>query len=128
MIEAVAIQNPKSKIDMHEVSVMQSALEIALEHMRRQNAARIHRIHMRVGALSSVVPEALEFAFDVVTHGTPAEGATLEIERVPAVCRCPACQIEFEPDGYFYECPQCGSLNVEIRRGRELELAFLEVS
>ncbi len=52
---------------------MQNALEIALEHMRQRNAARIHRIHMRVGALSSVVPDALEFAFDVVTQGTPAE-------------------------------------------------------
>lgn len=107
---------------------MQNALDIALEHMRWQNATRIHRMHMRVGALSSVVPEALEFAFDVVAQNTPAQGATLEIERVPAVCHCPACQIDFTPDGYFYECPQCGSLNVEIRKGRELELAFLEVS
>jgi len=107
---------------------MQNALEIAVEHAKRQNATRIHRIHMRVGALSSVVPEALAFAFDVVTQGTPAEGARLEIERVPARCFCPACQLEFEPDGLFYECPQCGSLNVEIRAGRELELAFLEVS
>lgn len=113
---------------MHEVSIMQNALEIAVDRARRQNATRIHRIHMRVGALSSVVPEALAFAFDVVTQGTPAEGATLEIERVPAVCYCPACQIEFEPDSLFYECPQCGSLNVEIRKGRELELTFLEAS
>ena len=113
---------------MHEVSVMQSALDIAIDHAKQQNATRIHRISMRVGALSSVVPDSLEFAFEVVTQGTIAEGAKLEIERVAAVCYCPACQIEFEPKDVFYVCPQCGSLNVEVRKGRELELAYLEVS
>ena len=113
---------------MHEVSVMQSALDIAIDHAKQQNATRIHRINMRVGALSGVVPDALEFAFEVVTQGTLAEGAKLEIERIPALCYCPACRIEFEPKDVIYACPQCGSLNVEIRAGRELELAYLEVS
>ena len=113
---------------MHEISVMQSALDIAVEHAQRQGAKHIHVIRMKVGALSSVVPESLEFAFDVVAQGTLAEGGKLEIERVPAVCYCPACQIEFEPDGYFYECPRCKGLDVQIRRGRELELSQLEVS
>ena len=115
---------------MHEISVMQSALDIAVEHAQRQGAKHIHVIRMKVGALSSVVPESLEFAFDVVAQGTLAEGGKLEIERVPAVCYCPACQVEFEPDDYVYvyECPQCKSLDVQIRHGRELELSQLEVS
>ena len=113
---------------MHEVSVMESAIEIAVEQAKAQNAQQIHRIGMRVGALSSVVPDALEFAFDIVTKGTMAEGATLEIEQVPALCYCPACKIEFEPESFFYECPQCHQPTAEIRRGKELELSFLEVS
>ena len=113
---------------MHEISVMQSALDIAVEHARRHGAQRIHCIGIKVGALSSVVPEALEFAFDVVVQGTMAEGAKLDIERVPAACYCPACQVEFEPDGPFYECPRCTSLDVQVRRGRELELSQVEVS
>ena len=59
---------------MHEVGVMQSALEIALEQAGRQGASRIDCIALRVGMLSGVVPEALEFAFDVVARGTIAEG------------------------------------------------------
>jgi hydrogenase nickel incorporation protein HypA/HybF len=107
---------------------MHSALDIAVEHAKRQGAQRIHRIKLRIGALSGVVPEALEFAFDVVTQGSMAEGAALEIERVPAACYCPACDLEFEPDSSFYECPRCKSLDVKVRRGRELDVAWLEVS
>ena len=59
---------------MHEVGVMQSALEIALEQAGRQGASRIDCIALRVGPLSGVVPEALEFAFDVVARGTIAAG------------------------------------------------------
>ena len=59
---------------MHEVGVMQSALEIALEQAGRQGAGRIDCIALRVGMLSGVVPEALEFAFDVVARGRSPRG------------------------------------------------------
>lgn len=113
---------------MHEVSLMSNTLDIALEHANRQEAQKIHRIKMRVGALSGVVPDALEFAFDVCTQGTIAEGATLEIEYIPVSCYCENCQLNFQPDDIFYECPNCHNLSTQIRQGKELELTSLEVS
>jgi hydrogenase nickel incorporation protein HypA/HybF len=113
---------------MHEVSLMQSALELALEHAARQGASRIHRITLRVGALAGVVPEALEFAFDVVTRDTLADGAVLEVERVPVVCSCVDCAVEFVPDTEFFNCPRCGRPSADVRSGTELELTRLEVS
>jgi len=113
---------------MHEVGVMQSTLRIALERAAGEGAQRIHRLTMRVGPLSGVVPEALEFAFDVLARGTLAEGATLDVERVPMICSCPDCGLEFPSDDAFCECPRCHRFGVEVRCGRELELASLEVS
>lgn len=113
---------------MHEVSIMAQTLEIALENAYNQSAKKIHRLKMRIGAMSGVVPEALTFAFDVVTEGTIAEGAKLEIEIVPVICYCLHCQIEFQPLDLFYECPQCLSLSNKIIAGREIELTSLEVS
>ena len=113
---------------MHEISVMQSTIEIAIEHAQARSAEKIHRIHMRVGALAGVVIDALEFAFPIVAQGTMAEGATLEIEFVPALCRCSTCGSEFEPKDFFYECPNCQALTVDLLHGKELDLAFLEVS
>lgn len=113
---------------MHEVSVMQSALRLALEHAEGQNAGRIHGITLRVGRLSGVVPEALEFAFEVVTRGTIAEGATLTIEALPLRCHCPTCGLDFEPPEFDFTCPTCGDPRTRVSSGQELELACLEVS
>lgn len=113
---------------MHEVGLMQTALELAAEQTRRQGASAIHRIRLRVGNLSGAVPEALEFAFEAISQGTLAEGAQLEIERVAVVCHCETCDREFQPDDVVFECPRCGELSVDVRQGRELELAQLEVS
>jgi len=113
---------------MHEVGLMQSALELAEEQARLRGAGRIHRITLRIGKLAGVEPEALAFAFHVVTTGTMADGATLGIESVPVVCFCAACRAEFAPEGFVFACPRCGALSQDVRSGQELELTSLEVS
>lgn len=113
---------------MHEVGLMQGTLAIALERAAQEGAHRIHRLTMRIGPLSGVVPEALEFAFDVLSCGTIAEGGKLEVEHVPIMCYCPRCRLEFQPDDLFCECPRCHDPRIEVRQGRELELASVEVS
>ncbi len=113
---------------MHEGGVAQSALDMALERAAAEGAGRIHRMTLRVGPLSGVVPEALEFAFEVVTQGTIAEGATLEVVRVPVVCFCRSCAREFPAADLLCECPACHRPGGDVRQGRELELAALEVS
>ena len=113
---------------MHEVSLMSNTLDIALAHAQQQGATKIHLIKMRVGALSGVVPDALEFAFDICTQGTIAEGAKLEMDYINVSCYCPNCSINFQPDDVIYECPQCHQISADIRQGKELELTSLEVS
>lgn len=113
---------------MHELSLMQDTLILAVQHARQAGGTRIHRLMMRIGPLSGVVPEALEFAFEVVARETMAEGARLEIERVPIVCHCAACAREFEAADMLCECPECHQPSSEIRRGREMHLMSVEVS
>jgi len=112
---------------MHEVAIMEEAVRLALDAAKSAGARRVLALRLRVGALSGVVPEALRFAFDVVCHDTPAEGATLEIESSPAVCWCATCQAEFDCADLLNECPRCRSFSGELRRGRELEIAAVEV-
>lgn len=107
---------------------MEETLAMAFEQMRQNQAARIHRITLRIGALSGVVPAAMEFAFDIVARGTPADGATLEMQFVPTRCRCSDCGFAFAPEERFLECPRCGVADPEILQGRELELTAMEVS
>jgi hydrogenase nickel incorporation protein HypA/HybF len=113
---------------MHEVGLMQRTLEIAIEHAAKHGAQRIGRMTLRVGVSAGVLSEALSFAFDVLSPGTIAEGAELEIEVVPVVCFCAVCHQEFRPRGILYECPCCLQISTQVRRGQELELATLELS
>ena len=113
---------------MHEFSLMQSTLELAAQQMHAAGATHLHRLKVRVGKLSGVVPEALRFAFESLTSKSFADDAKLEIEEVPAVCWCPTCAAEFETTNLNYECPRCHQPSGDLRRGRELELASLEIS
>ncbi len=113
---------------MHEVGLMENALAIALNYATREQATRIHQIALRVGELSGVEPDALRVAFDVLTQGTIAENAQLNIEFCPTLCYCPVCKAQFQsPDG-GYDCPTCQTWSLSIVQGKELELTSLEVS
>ena len=106
---------------------MEGALEMALVKAREAGAQRLLRLRLRIGALSGVVPEALQFAFEALTPGTIAEGAELAIDRVPARFWCAACAREFASDDLFADCPGCHRPSGDLRAGRELELASLEI-
>jgi hydrogenase nickel incorporation protein HypA/HybF len=106
---------------------MQSALGMALDQARQAGARQLLVIRLRIGALSGVAPEALRFAFEVLAPGTLAEQAELAIESVPARFWCAECRREFVSDDLLAECPGCHRPSGELRAGRELEVASLEI-
>ena len=106
---------------------MDGAVRLAVDAAKKAGASRVLALRLRVGALSGAVPEALRFAFDVVCRGTIAEGASLEMETVPATGWCPVCRADFTCEDFIDECPRCHNPNGELRRGRELEIASVEI-
>ncbi len=118
---------------MHELAITQSMLEVALKHARQAGAQRIGRIHLVVGDLSGVVGESVQFYFDIISRGTPAEGAELAFRRVPAGFRCRACGAEYEPRSQAeaaelaWACPSCGEVRPEVTGGREFMVESIEV-
>ncbi len=112
---------------MHEVGIMQSILAVAEQQARAAGAVRIHQVRVRIGQLAGVVPDSLQCAFEILRPPTLAAAARLEIEEIPPTCWCAVCQREFASPELWWQCPQCGAASNELRRGRELELASLEV-
>jgi hydrogenase nickel incorporation protein HypA/HybF len=114
---------------MHEIGIMQSVLETVLGQAEQQHATRVHRVTLRVGVFTGVVPDALQFAFEVLTKGTPAEGAELCIVTAPARSTCRECGAEYEvKDLASLECPGCHGFSDNFRGGRELEISDIEIS
>jgi len=114
---------------MHEVGIMEAALGAVLSQARSRGAQRVHRIVLRIGALSGVDADSLRFAFDAIAAGTIAAEAELEIRDVPAVAHCASCAKDFTAvSGAIFSCPRCRRLSGEVRQGRELELSRIEMS
>ncbi len=112
---------------MHELSLMEAVREQVLEQAERHGALCIDVIHLRIGSLAGVEPEALAWAFAQVMAGTPAAEARLRIENVPARCLCAVCATSFEAEAGTCRCPRCGTASNRLLQGRELELASLEI-
>ncbi len=113
---------------MHEVSIAESIVNIAQATAREQNARSIQIIKLRLGSFTTLVPESLQFAFEVCRQGTLAADARLEIETVPMIVRCAVCQSSSPPvRGVCLICAQCG-FPLEILSGEELQIEYIEVN
>ena len=67
---------------MHEMSLCESVLRIIESEAPVQGFSRVTRVCLEIGHLAGVEVEAMRFGFDVVTAGSLAAGARLDIERV----------------------------------------------
>jgi hydrogenase nickel incorporation protein HypA/HybF len=108
---------------MHELSIASALVGTVEKHAGGRPVAVVN---LRVGTLRQVVPDSLEFYFDFVTKDTVCEGARLEIEVVPARLRCDDCGDEWHLDETLFRCA-CGSTDVEIVAGNELEVESIEI-
>jgi hydrogenase nickel incorporation protein HypA/HybF len=112
---------------MHELSVTQSLLEIALRHAGQANAQQITRLNLVIGELSSIVDDSIQFYWDIVSRDTIAEGSELHFERVPGILRCLGCDHRFPLNGRDFSCPACGERQVVAAGGDEFRLESIEV-
>ena len=112
---------------MHEQSIVESFLALALEKAEEAKASKIIRINLVIGEYSGVVEEAADFYFSFLIRNTIAEGASLLYKHVPAQLRCRKCDTTFSPEKLNYHCPNCKEQQVDIIAGRELYLDSIEV-
>ncbi len=114
---------------MHELSIALSMIDGVLEESQKRGGLRVDAVHLRIGELSGVDKEALTFSYGLACEGTPLQGSRLVIENVPVFIRCPICGKERQPPSLqeLY-CPDCRTPAQDIIRGREIELAALEVA
>jgi hydrogenase nickel incorporation protein HypA/HybF len=112
---------------VHELAITQSLLQVALDKAGEAKARRIGSIRLRIGRLSGYVPEAVEQNFRMITPGTIAEGAALEIDWVPLRCRCKGCGVEYDATPDDFTCPACRAADFAIISGREMFIESMEV-
>lgn len=106
------------------MAITQSVVDAVCEHAAGR---RVHSVKLEIGALCAVLPDSMQFCFELATEGTAAAGAQLELNVHPGIARCRTCADEFELHDLILLCP-CGSADVEVLAGRELKILSMEVS
>jgi hydrogenase nickel incorporation protein HypA/HybF len=113
---------------MHEMAIVQSIMDILEQQAVIHNAKRVVRVSLEFGALTAVLPSAIDFAFEVLAKDGIAEGAYLDITIIPLKVRCSECGKETVLDDYQPFCPACSSPAVQFIQGRdEMRIASLEI-
>lgn len=113
---------------MHELSIAQRIIEVAEQTLNDNNATKVINIRVRIGELSSVNKESLEFCYNVIAKDKEwFNGSSLIIEQVEWLVRCKRCGFEYNPNINLLECPMCGDKEFILLKGNELDLIDMEV-
>ena len=112
---------------MHELSITESIMNIALTHAQKAEAKKITDVYVVMGQLSSLVDDSVQFYWDIITENTICEGAILHFERIPAKLICIDCNNSYTLSGPLTPCPECGSSRVQVISGEEFWLNSIEI-
>ncbi len=113
---------------MHELSLITELLDIVRTYEQTHRFKRVNLLKLAFGRSSCIDPGALQFAFDLQSPGTIAEGATLLFDIRPIILYCSTCDRTTTVDRYPSPCPQCGGEEVVMKGGAEpLQLVEMDV-
>jgi hydrogenase nickel incorporation protein HypA/HybF len=110
---------------LHELSIADAIVAIACDHAQGR---RVASVAVKIGRLRQVVPDALEFAFELVAAGTDVKGAQLDVEHVAPRVWCARCELEGDVTEFPLACAKCASVDVEVVAGDELIVDSLELA
>ncbi len=109
------------------MSLCEGVIQILEEQAKVQNYQRVKTVWLEIGVLAGVELEALSFSFEVVSRGTLAEGASLEIIHTAGQAWCMDCANTVEISARYDACPACGGYHLQVSGGDELKIKELEV-
>ncbi len=114
---------------MHELSICQGLVDIVLKESdsRKLPPGAVRKVVVAAGIMHQVMPDSLQFYYELLTRDTPAAGSVLELKVIPVSARCNACGWEGELKIPCFRCGACDSSDLAMRTGRELHLESMDI-
>lgn len=108
---------------------MNDVLETAVRVAQSNGGRRVTKITLKIGVMSGVVADYVQSFFEVISKGTIAQGATIEIISDPVVFRCRECSrtTVYEKLGPEYVCHACGSESLLLLSGRGFQIVSVAI-
>lgn len=112
---------------MHELWLCKNILDIINQHASKNECIHIKKVILEVGQLAAIEAASLKMSFNVITSGTLADQAVLEIITIPAKAICDSCQKTVSVSQYYDPCQFCGNHSLTLIQGDELRVKSMEV-
>ena len=112
---------------MHELSVAQNIIEIVQDNLSEEQKDLVKIIRVKIGKLTNILVDSLQFGFEALTRETNLDGAVLEIEQLPLTIKCLDCGNQDSQEDYIFQCSSCGSTNIQVVSGNELMVSEIEL-
>lgn len=109
---------------MHELSICSAIASTAEKHAEGRP---VSQVKVRIGHLRQVVPDALQFGWEVVSSTTQLKDAELVIEQVPAIVECLECGTRTTLDLPILACGACEGFDVKLLSGEELLVVSIDL-
>ncbi len=109
---------------MHELSICSAIANTAAKHA---DGRSVSQVTVQIGHLRQVVPDALQFSWEVVSSTTDLKDAALVIEQVPAVVECTNCGARTILDLPILACGKCEGFDVKLLSGEELLVVSIDL-
>ncbi|CAN5535881.1 hydrogenase maturation nickel metallochaperone HypA [soil metagenome] len=108
---------------MHELALCQAIVDTVERHA---DGRRVARVEVRIGHFRQVVPDSLQFSWQMITTGTDLADCALAIDHVPAVIECRACGHLTTLELAILLCGKCDSSDVALVSGEEFQIASID--
>ncbi len=112
---------------MHELSVTQGLLDLALKEAEKYKAKKIIKINITMGGLTGYDPFCIEEYLHLLGEGTPAEHTELEFNILPGKIACLDCQKEQSARFFRSTCMYCNSPRLKVISGQEFYIENMEI-
>lgn len=114
---------------MHELGIVFHIIKDVKDVATQNGCARIRKVVMDIGEVSTVVPYYLEdcWKWAVEKDGEMMRGCSLEVNVRKAITRCLDCGKEYPTVEFAKVCPHCHSENTVLKTGNEVEIRQIEV-
>ena len=109
------------------MSIAAAVLDAVRAESERRPGSRVSRAGLRIGELSGVQPDALQFCLEALVSGTDMEPLAFDFELLPWTRKCKLCGQTYRVVDYQPACAACGSNDTEAAGGDEMELSYVEL-
>ncbi len=116
---------------MHELAITRDVIDVVVAAANNAQAHEVRRVCLSIGELRDIVDDLFVRCFAHFTKGTIAQGAQVNLNRIPFTVTCKSCGCTYPADIHsdaLFVCPSCGKADYELKTGMEFSIDKIEVA